>query len=91
MAVGARRRHIRDQFLIEALTLCSLGGLIGILLGLLGGLVLIHFNSQQLPFVLSPLYMVLAFGVSVAVGIVFGLYPAIRASQLDPIVALRME
>ena len=91
MAVGARRRHIRNQFLIEALTLSALGGLTGILFGLLGGLVLIRTSSQGLPFVLSPSYMLLAFGVSAAVGIVFGLYPAIRASQLDPIVALRAE
>ena len=60
-------------------------------LGLLGGLVLIRTSSQGLPLVLSPSYMLLAFWVSAAVGIVFGLYPAIRASQLDPIVALRAE
>lgn len=91
MAVGARRGDIRDQFLIEALTLCSLGGIFGTLFGLLGGLALIKTSSQALPFVVSPVYMLLAFGVSATVGIVFGLYPAIRASQLDPIVALRTE
>lgn len=91
MAIGAQRRHIRNQFLTEALTLSALGGIVGILCGLLGGFILVRTSSQGLPFVLSPLYMLLAFGVSAAVGVIFGLYPAIRAAQLDPIVALRTE
>jgi putative ABC transport system permease protein len=89
MAIGARRSDIRNQFLIEALTLSAGGGIIGIAAGLIGGLALIR--AFQLPFVLSVPAMALAIGVSVLVGLVFGLYPAIRASQLDPVVALRAE
>ena len=89
MAVGARRSDIRNQFLIEALTLSALGGLLGIAIGLIGGLALTH--AFQLPFVLSLAAIALAVGVSMLIGIVFGFYPAIRASRLDPIVALRVE
>jgi putative ABC transport system permease protein len=89
MAVGARRGDIRNQFLVEALTLSGAGGVIGILLGLGGGLALTH--AFQLPFVLSFAAIALAVGVSVLVGVGFGFYPAVRASQLDPIVALRVE
>jgi putative ABC transport system permease protein len=89
MAIGARRSDIRNQFLIEALTLSAGGGAIGIAAGLIGGLALIR--AFQLPFVLSVPAIALAIGVSVLVGLVFGLYPAIRASQLDPVVALRAE
>ena len=89
MAVGARRRDIRDQFLIEAVTLSSTGGVIGIIIGLSIGLALTH--AFNLPFVLNLPSILLAFGVSAGVGVVFGFYPAVRASQLDPIVALRTE
>ena len=89
MAIGARQRDIRNQFLIEALTLSSLGGIIGITLGILGGFALV--SAFHLPFVPSIPAVLLAFGVSAAVGVVFGLYPAVRASKLDPIVALRTE
>jgi len=89
MAVGAQRSDIRNQFLIEAVTLSAVGGLLGILLGLGVGLVLTLVF--QLPFALNPISVLLAFGVSTAVGVTFGLYPAVRASHLDPIVALRME
>ncbi len=89
MAVGARRSDIRNQFLTEALTLSGLGGVIGIAIGLLGGFTLTH--AFQLPFVLSLVAIVLAVGVSMLVGVAFGFYPAVRASQLDPIVALRTE
>jgi putative ABC transport system permease protein len=89
MAVGARRRDIRDQFLTEAVTLSSVGGLIGILIGLVIGLILT--TAFKLPFTVNALSILLAFGVSAGVGIVFGFYPAVRASQLDPIVALHAE
>ncbi len=89
MAVGARRSDIRNQFLIEALTLSGLGGLLGVIIGLIGGLALTH--AFQLPFVLSLAAIALAVGVSILVGVIFGFYPAIRASRLDPIVALRVE
>ncbi len=89
MAVGARRGDIRNQFLIEALTLSIAGGVIGIVFGLVGGLALTH--AFQLPFVLSLIAIILAVGTSMAVGLVFGFYPAVRASRLDPITALRTE
>ena len=87
MAIGARQVDIRQQFLLEALILCMIGGGIGLLLGLFGGLGLT--GSFGFPFILSPIPMVVAFGVSAMVGVVFGLYPAVRASRLEPIVALR--
>ena len=87
--VGARRSDIRNQFLIEALTLSVAGGVIGIVFGLVGGLALTH--AFQLPFVLSLVAIVLAVGTSMAVGLIFGFYPAVRASRLDPITALRTE
>jgi putative ABC transport system permease protein len=89
MAVGARRSDIRNQFLIEAVTLSALGGLFGVVIGLVGGLFLTR--AFQLPFGLSVGAIALAVGVSMLIGIVFGFYPAIRASRLDPIVALRVE
>ncbi len=89
MAVGARRGDIRNQFLIESLTLSAAGGLIGVLLGLIGGFIMTRV--VQLPFAVNPLSILLAFGVAAIIGVCFGFYPAVRASQLDPIVALRTE
>jgi putative ABC transport system permease protein len=89
MAVGARRGDIRNQFLIEALTLSAAGGIIGVILGLIGGYVMTIVFA--LPFAPSPLSLLLSFGVAAAVGVCFGFYPAVSASRLDPIVALRSE
>jgi putative ABC transport system permease protein len=90
MAMGARRRDIRNQFLIEALMLCFIGGLVGLLLGLLVGRLVVN-ASGTLPFVVTTTTFVLPFAVSSAIAIIFGLYPAIQASRLDPIVAIRIE
>jgi putative ABC transport system permease protein len=88
-ALGATRFNILFQFLVEALVLCLLGGLIGVLVGSFGAIVLsqlAHWNT-----LISPLAILLAFVFSAAVGLFFGIWPARRAAALDPIVALRYE
>jgi putative ABC transport system permease protein len=89
MAVGAYPRDIRRQFLIEALTLSCLGGMIGIAIGVTGALV--AATVQEWPAVISLDSVLVAFVFSAAVGVFFGFYPARKASQLDPIEALRYE
>jgi len=89
MAVGARGRDILLQFLIEAVVLSSTGGLLGILTGV-GGAKLITMIKQW-PTLVSPQSILIAFAFSAAVGVFFGFYPARKASQLDPIDALRYE
>jgi len=89
MAVGARRRDIRWQFLIEAILLSVAGGLIGSLLGALGAISIAW--QAEWPVLISPWAVVLACGFSGLVGMAFGFYPAYRASRLDPMIALRYE
>jgi putative ABC transport system permease protein len=89
-AIGARRRDITWQFLFEAMTLTAVGGVLGILLGCTSSL-LIRTFVPQLPSTV-PLWSVVAgFAVAVSIGLLFGMWPAIKASRLDPIVALRYE
>jgi putative ABC transport system permease protein len=88
-AVGARRQDIRGQFLIEAVMLCVLGGLTGIVLGI--GVAIAIAELVGWPIFVSPLAVLVAFGFAGAVGVFFGFYPAHKASRLDPIEALRFE
>jgi ABC-type antimicrobial peptide transport system permease subunit len=89
MAVGARPADILRQFLVEAVVLCLLGGFMGILLGRGASLLLNYLLSW--PYEVSLLAIFAAVLVSASVGVVFGFYPAWKASRLDPIEALRYE
>lgn len=89
-AVGAKRRDILLQFLVEAVVLSLLGGVMGIALGYVGSNLVARL-SEDLTAYTSPSAILLATGFSVAVGVFFGIYPAARASRLDPIEALRYE
>ncbi len=86
-AIGAARRTILTQFTLEAIVLCAVGGVIGIVLG--SGIAL--GVGHWVPTVLSPLWIAVAFASSCAIGLVFGIYPAWKAANLDPIEALRYE
>ena len=89
MAVGARGRDILGQFLIEAVTLSLIGGVIGIAAGLGGAEALSYFAEWRT--LVAPQAIALAFGFAAAVGVFFGFYPARKAARLDPIEALRYE
>jgi len=92
-AVGAKRRDILSQFLVEAIVVSVAGGLIGILIGAGISRVVsqLDLNGQTIPSIVAPDAVLLAFSVSAAVGLFFGIYPAMRASRLNPIEALRYE
>jgi putative ABC transport system permease protein len=89
-AIGAKRRDILVQFLIEAVTLSLLGGMVGILIGSSGAIAIGKLVENFTP-VVAPGAVFMAVGFSLAVGLFFGLYPAWRASRLNPIEALRYE
>ena len=88
-AVGAKKRNIMTQFIIEALVLCEVGGSIGVLLGILGG------NATAWLLDKSPVvpadWIVIGLVICSIVGIIFGTYPAFKAANLDPIDSLRYE
>ncbi|HLX34067.1 MAG TPA: ABC transporter permease [Candidatus Limnocylindrales bacterium] len=88
-ALGARRRDILGQFLIEAVALTSIGGLVGAAIGILVSVAIANLTS--VPATVTPISLLVAIGVSAAVGLIFGFYPARRAAGLQPIVALRTE
>ncbi len=88
-AMGARRRDIWQQFLIEALTISLVGGLTGVLFGFAVSRIVALYAEWNT--VVTWASIAMSFGVSAAVGLIFGLYPAVRASRLDPVEALRYE
>ena len=88
-ALGARTRDVTLQFLLEAVVLCGIGGVVGIGMGV--GLAELATALSPLPAVVTGWSVALAFGVSVTVGILFGVFPARRAGRLDPVAALRYE
>jgi len=89
-ALGATRKTILTQFTTEAVTLCALGGLIGVIVGAVFTWI-VYFLPIGLPASLSTMWVIIGFGVSCAIGLLFGIYPAWKAANLDPIEALRYE
>jgi putative ABC transport system permease protein len=89
-ALGATRRTILTQFTTEAVTLCAVGGVIGVLVGAVITWI-VYLLPINLPATLSTVWVLIGFGVSCAIGLLFGIYPAWKAANLDPIEALRYE
>jgi putative ABC transport system permease protein len=90
-AVGAKRRDILMQFLVEAVVMSGLGGIVGVLVGWGSAQLLSHLASELLSTLVTSGSVIMALGVSLAIGLFFGIYPANRAARLNPIEALRYE
>ena len=88
-ALGAKNKNIMSQFLIEALSLSGMGGLVGIAFGWLGAYAIAQ--AGKWPLVVAPVSVLLAFGFALIIGLFFGLYPAMKAAKMDPVDALRYE
>ncbi|HEY1901005.1 MAG TPA: ABC transporter permease [Terracidiphilus sp.] len=89
-ALGATKRTILTQFTTEAITLCAVGGVIGVFVGAVLTWI-VYYLPIGLPATLSTLWVLIGFGVSCTIGLLFGIYPAWKAANLDPIEALRYE
>jgi putative ABC transport system permease protein len=89
-AIGATKRTIMTQFTVEAVALCAVGGIIGLVAGAVITWI-VYLLPIGLPATLSTLWVMSGFGVSCAIGLLFGIYPAWKAANLDPIEALRYE
>ena len=89
-AIGATKRTILTQFTMEAVTLCAVGGIFGVAVGAVITWI-VYFLPIGLPATLSTMWVCIGFGVSCAIGLLFGIYPAWKAANLDPIEALRYE
>jgi len=89
LAIGASENKVLLQFLVEAVVLSAAGGLLGIALGVGGAMALA--STMGWPFILTPFWILVAFGISMAIGVIFGFYPARKAAQMNPIDALRFE
>jgi putative ABC transport system permease protein len=88
-AIGAKKRDILWQFLVEAMTLTGAGGILGILVGTVIAWLVNQFSP--FPAVVQPTWVVVAFATALSIGLFFGLWPAAKAARLDPIEALRYE
>jgi len=88
-ALGAKKKHIISQFLVEAGVLSALGGLVGVMLGMVVPWIITEWFNQRT--IILAGHVLLAFGISAAVGVLFGIYPAWRAANMDPVEALRHE
>ena len=89
-AIGATKQMIMTQFTTEAITLCAVGGMVGVLVGAVLTWI-VYYLPIGLPATLSTMWVLIGFGVSCAIGLLFGIYPAWKAANLDPIEALRYE
>ncbi|MCX6755733.1 MAG: ABC transporter permease [Candidatus Nomurabacteria bacterium] len=93
-ALGATRKQIQNQFLFEAIILTSLGGLVGIVFGSIVSFLIsigAQYAGYDWSFIISPFAIIISVGVSVLIGLIFGIFPALKAAKLDPIDALRYE
>jgi putative ABC transport system permease protein len=88
-AVGAKKRNIMTQFIMEAIVLCEVGGVIGVALGILGGNLAAYFF--KVPPVIPFDWVAIGLTICSVVGVLFGTYPAYKAANLDPIESLRYE
>ena len=88
-AIGAKKRNIMTQFIMEAIVLCEVGGVLGVIFGIIGGNLAGHF--MKLPVVIPIDSVMLGLGICSLVGMIFGTYPAYKAANLDPIESLRYE